>query len=96
MDYVQIDGKIYSRHEFAEHYGLNYYQVLKLYNKGLRGKELLEAVQKEDQQRSITIAGRTFSSKRAAAQYYHLSPSTFYRRYKNGTLTLDDFTTRKS
>lgn len=93
MDYVQIDGQIYSRLEFAKHFGLNYHRVLVLYKKGLRNDELLKKARQEKESKSITINGRTFKSKRAAANFYHLSSSTFYRRYNNGTLTIDDFST---
>lgn len=95
MEYVKIHGKVYSRHEFATHFGLSYRRVLTLYNRGYRDEKLLSRLQYEQDTKHIVINGHDFRSKREAAKFYHMPSSTFYRRYKNGTLTIDDFTTTK-
>lgn len=82
---VYIGDKEYSCKSLAKHYNLSYSRVYRLYRKGYRGEKLLQLAQVD---RSILINGQQFKSKNAAASYFQIPATTFYRRFNAGTLNV--------
>lgn len=89
---VYIDNREYSCKSLARHYNLSYSRVYRLYHKGYRGEKLLQSAQED---RSILINGQRFKSKNAAASYFQIPATTFYRRFNAGTLNVTKQQRRK-
>lgn len=83
--FVIVNHKSYSLRGLASKYNLIPSTVSRLYKKGFRDAELLQQAKKSTR-KSIVINGKTFSSKRAAAIYYQIPYTTFFRHLKNGDL----------
>lgn len=85
MKKIKINGTIYSISSFCKEFNFSKRKVTKLYNAGYHDDELLLKL-KESKPKStaITVNGREFKSKLAAANYYGIPPTTFYRHLKDG------------
>lgn len=79
---IFVDGVAYSVKKFSDKFDFSSTKVVRYYDEGLRGQELLKKLEES----RLTYGGKTFKSKLQAAQYFGIPPTTFYRYDKDGDL----------
>lgn len=87
MKPVRIKDETYCLNTFAKQYNFKYNSVRTFYNYGYRDEHLLEALMKNKKKKhAIKLGDKVFKSKLAAAEYFKIPHSTFYRYAKRGRL----------
>lgn len=82
---VKLHGQTLTLNAFASAYGIPYSTALRYYNRGFRNEQLFETILQK-RFSTIQVKGRTFKTKKEAAQYFNMSYSTFLRKMQNKQL----------